>query len=107
MKILDSGKGWKVVVNCDIEYPEIYQIGKGKNSYKCYDLCCGFDIETTNHAETKTAFMYIWQFSINGTVIVGRTWNDFFNLLDFLKLPNMFAEANIIIFVHNLHCFNL
>lgn len=102
MKILDSGKGWKVLVNCDIEYPEIYQIGKGKNSYKCYDLCCGFDIETTNHAETKTAFMYIWQFSINGTVIVGRTWNDFFNLLEFLKLPNMFAEANIIIFVHNL-----
>lgn len=102
MKIFDSDKEWKVIVNHEIEFPEIYQIGKGKNSYKCYDLSCGFDIETTNHAETKTAFMYIWQFSINGTVIVGRTWNEFFNLLEYLKLPRMFSKANIIIFVHNL-----
>lgn len=77
MQIYDNGKGWKCLVNKNIKPPEIYQIGRGKNAYKCYDLCCGFDIETTNYTETKTAFMYIWQFSINGTVIIGRTWEDF------------------------------
>lgn len=102
MQIYDIDRGWKVIVKSNIAYPEIYQIGKGKNAYNCYDLCCGFDIETTNHAETKTAFMYIWQFSINGTVIIGRTWEDFFDLLEFLKLPRMFSNANIIIFIHNL-----
>ena len=59
MQICDIDRGWKVIVKNNIAHPEIYQIGKGKNAYKCYDLCCGFDIETTNHAETKTAFMYI------------------------------------------------
>ena len=102
MQICDVGKSWNVVVKNNFEYPNIYQIGKGKNGYKCYDLCCGFDIETTNHTETKTAFMYIWQFCINGVVITGRTWEEFFDLLNFLKLPNMFKGANIIIFVHNL-----
>ena len=31
--------------------------------------------------DTKRGLMYVWQIAINGTVIIGRTWDEFLNLL--------------------------
>ena len=40
---------------------------------------CSFDIETTSTEirGEKVAFMYVWQFGINGVCIMGRTWEEF------------------------------
>ena len=78
-----------------------------------YNIPAAFDIETTSYTipspsgkedETeKKALMYIWQFGINGTVIYGRTWDDWVNMLhqlvDYLDLSE---RRKIIIYVHNL-----
>lgn len=53
---------------------------------------CSFDIETTSTMidGEKIAFMYVWQFGINGINIMGRTWDEFryliYRLSSFLDL---------------------
>lgn len=52
---------------------------------------------------TKRSVMYVWQLAINGTVIIGRTWDEFIQLLD--QVHNHFEldeSKRMIIFVHNL-----
>lgn len=64
---------------------------QGKHQKGYLDLYCGFDIETTNliTEERKVAYMYIWQFCIasdgEGVVYLGRTWDEFNDLLDRLS----------------------
>jgi hypothetical protein len=78
----------------------------GKKKGKIYkNLICAFDIETTRLKEIEQSIMYIWQFGImyeNGEidVIIGRTWEEFEELLSTIK-----GEYNlgiVPIFVHNL-----
>lgn len=56
-------------------------------------------IETDN----KRAIMYIWQIAVNGHVIIGRTWQQFVDLINTLsdKL-NLSQDKRLIIWVHNL-----
>ena len=52
---------------------------------------------------TKRSIMYVWQLAINGTVIIGRTWDEFIQLLT--QISNHFEldeSKRMIIFVHNL-----
>ena len=53
--------------------------------------------------DTKRGLMYVWQIAINGTVIIGRTWDEFLNLLkevsDYFELGE---DKRMIIFVHSL-----
>ena len=65
-----------------------------------------FDIETTSMyiKGEKRAWMYCWQFGINGYVIIGRTWEEFHEMMNFIKKylgldPN---TKRLLIFVHNL-----
>lgn len=78
----------------------------GKKKGKIYkNLICAFDIETSRIKEIEQSFMYIWQFAImydNGDIdtIIGRTWEEFEELLSTIK-----GEYNlgiVPIFVHNL-----
>lgn len=76
--------------------PDIYTVKRGRHKKAYLMLYAGFDIETTNviTEEYKRAFMYIWQFAIcdknEGFVYLGRTWEDFEDLIkrlqDFYKL---------------------
>lgn len=72
----------------------------GKKDY--YDIPCAFDIETSSWYEDgeKRACMYIWQFGINGYCIIGRTWDEFKELIN--TLQKEFNEHTLIIYVHNL-----
>ena len=82
---------------------------KGKHKKGYYRLYCGFDIETTNviTPEAKKAFMYIWQFAIatdkDGVVVIGRTWDEFAELIETL---NEYYETDetqkIIIWIANM-----
>lgn len=69
------------------------------------NLPCSFDIETSSWYDDKDkkACMYIWQFAINGVVIIGRTWDEFLLLLDKLqKYLVLHSERRLIVYVHNL-----
>lgn len=87
------------------------QLEVTKKSITYYNIPASFDIETSSFRtyedehgqEIKHACMYIWQFGLNGSVIYGRTWDEFFEFLtilqDSLHLSN---EKHLIIYVHNL-----
>lgn len=72
------------------------RIGKERIS----SIPLSFDIETTNHKETKSAFMYIWQFAISDNVYVGRTWEDFKDFLIFLS--EYIPHGKKIVYIHNM-----
>lgn len=61
---------------------------------------CAFDIETTALQDIQQSVMYVWQFAIEDYVIVGRTWEDFKKLVQWLQVLS--HDRRIIVFVHNL-----
>ena len=76
----------------------------GKRGKLISTVPMGFDIETTNVDDLQAAFMYIWQFSIDHTVFIGRTWDDFFDFLHWLTQPAYLGSDTgyKIIFIHNM-----
>lgn len=69
------------------------------------DLIMSFDIETSSFYsnDEKRAIMYVWQISINGYIFMGRTWEEFIELVN--KVTTYFktdTNNRIIIWVHNL-----
>ena len=70
-----------------------------------YNIPCAFDIETTStyFNGSKVAFMYVWVLNINGTSIIGRTWDEFEYCLKVIheKLYTN-SERIFLIYVHNL-----
>lgn len=69
-----------------------------------------FDIETTTYQMSiiddepqYNAFMYQWQFCIDDKVIMGRTWDEFLELLEQLRLHlGLSHNKYFVIYVHNL-----
>jgi hypothetical protein len=88
----------------DLDHLPIVPIkAKGKRKLTYIRACCGFDIETTNIYEKKTAYMYIWQFSLNDVVVIGRTWSEFIELIEILKKQyKLSSSKRLIIWIHNL-----
>lgn len=80
-------------------------IGKGKTE-KWLNLPCAFDIETTSFTDDqgeKAATMYEWTFGIDNTIIYGRTWIQYAELLNRLtEALQLDEKRRILIFVHNL-----
>ena len=82
------------------------------------DAVCAFDIETSRldfpiepgHKQNSHAFMYIWQCQIEEYTIIGRTWEDFFEmlgcirdrLLEYQKEIKIDIPPVLILWVHNL-----
>lgn len=83
-------------------YPIILK--KGKN--ETYNIPCSFDIETSsfyNSKNKKAAIMYIWQFGFNGSVIYGRTWDEWFDFLErFAEELELSPSRLVYIYIHNL-----
>lgn len=72
---------------------------------KYFEVPIAFDIEVTSHkqGEDKYAWMYCWQLSIQGYVILGRTWEEFDEV--YTRLLDMFhpnEQNRLIIYIHNL-----
>lgn len=70
-----------------------------------YNCAAAFDIETssTYYKNSKFATMYIWQFGLNGVSIIGRTWNEFSQLMDSLvERLELNHHRRLIIYVHHL-----
>lgn len=76
-----------------------------KNKIAYYNIPCAFDIETSSFYDrgAKVAIMYVWQISINGHIMIGRTWPEFISLCDSLTgLLGLSESKRLIIYVHNL-----
>ena len=101
---------------------ETYLIGNNKKE-RFYNIPCSFDIETTSfyrdeegHSYTyeqtqklgkvkmeKCSLMYVWQFGINGYIIVGRKWDEFTTMLNKIcVLLDLSVNKRLICYVHNL-----
>ena len=83
-----------------------YPLFKKIDGGKVYNIPCSFDIETSsfyNTRDEKTAIMYVWQFGLNGRVIMGRTWEEFFEMLNALvEALELSDKCFLYIYVHNL-----
>lgn len=64
------------------------------------DVIAAFDIETSNDPESDNAFMYAWGFCINDKYIMGRTWEEFKDLL--IDIKRECQGAAVPVYVHNL-----
>lgn len=83
-----------------------------KSNAKGVKLCnlpFSFDIETTsfereNNGKTeKLAAMYVWQFGVNGYIIIGRYWSEFIEMVKTIsKVLQLNENKRIIVYIHNL-----
>ena len=81
-----------------------------KTALRYFNIPCCFDIETTSFFRStgikdddKTAIMYVWTFGIFGAVIIGRTWEEFIQMLDLLSMElNLNKDKRLLIYCHNL-----
>lgn len=80
--------------------PERVQVGK----HYVWNIPACFDIETSSYKKrgNKYATMYLWALGINGSTIVGRTWQEFVDILDYVKEGMHTNQTTLIIYVHNL-----
>lgn len=75
--------------------------GRHRNKVYYLDTVTAFDIETTNIDKYRQSVMYIWQWQINNTTVIGRTWEDFREFYDRLQ-KSIQDDCMMVVFVHNL-----
>ena len=80
-----------------------------KTALKYFNVPCSFDIETTSffrstgNEDDKIAIMYVWTFGIFGAVIVGRTWEQFVEMLKTISRElDLNNNKRLLCFCHNL-----
>lgn len=77
-----------------------------KSSIHYYNCPCAFDIETTsfiNERHEKTASMYVWMLGLNGLCMMGRTWEEFINVINTIsEVLDLNYNNRLVIGVHNL-----
>lgn len=71
---------------------------KGGRDY--LNAVCAFDIEASRLKEIEQAFMYIWQFQIEDTTIIGRTWDEFMQFLGKIA-DRLKGVCYMVCFIHN------
>lgn len=80
-----------------------------KHSLYYYNVSCSFDIEDSSFyqqdhllsAPYKVSVMYVWQFGIDNVVIMGRTWDEFVELITMIN-DYVDTENRLIVYVHFL-----
>ena len=91
--ILRDSMGYDVIYYDDIEndfdtfIDGICRDTRRKRKTEYYNIPCSFDIETSSFYDNgeKSGCMYIWMFDINDHIIIGRTWEEFLQLLSKLQ----------------------
>ncbi len=89
---------------------ENIKVIKNNQKIEYYNVASAFDIEASSFydnfivkPENKRAIMYAWVFSLPNLNIIGRTWEEFKDLMDLIiELLNLNEKRRIVIYVHNL-----
>ena len=92
------------VENDFAQYEWIHTKGRGGARIEYVQAAAAFDIETTSTmiGRRKVAFMYVWQFGINGIIIMGRTWDEYRYLMHRLSARFCLGDdRKLFVFVHN------
>lgn len=76
-----------------------------RNRTKYINVSCAFDIEVSSFYEydEKRACMYIWMLGLGGYCVIGRTWQEFKEVLQ--KIVNYLGlgkDVCLVLYVHNL-----
>ena len=82
-----------------------YQKRRGKETIEYYNVPCAFDIEFTSAYVDghKAGIMYAWSFCFNGGVIMGRTWDEWVNVVNYISTRYETNEKRrFVIFCRNL-----
>lgn len=103
--LIGNSKGvyyYNVPVSFDIETTSFYRDENG--SQYSYSQVQQLQQQTGKKPQLeKCAVMYVWQFGINGNVIVGRTWSEFLTMCDELvNLLELDENRRLICYIHNL-----
>lgn len=72
---------------------------------KYINVACAFDIEVSSFYDggEKRACMYIWMIGLGGYCIVGRTWKEFREVIDYISnYLGLGKEVILVMYVHNL-----
>lgn len=72
---------------------------------KYVNVPCAFDIEVSSFYENdeKRACMYIWMLGLGGYCVVGRTWKEFREVLDYIvEYLGLSKDIILVLYVHNL-----
>lgn len=88
----------------DILYPEEWELIKTQKKIEYYNIPCAFDIESTSFIDNseKCAIMYEWTFGINGRVVIGRTWDEFIDLINHIsEVLDLSENKRLICYIHN------
>lgn len=88
----------------------VIQTCKSNKKITYYNIPISFDIETTSfyavqstEQKEKCATMYIWSLCIGGLLMIGRTWEEFIYVYNFLvEWYGTYQDKRLIIYVHNL-----
>lgn len=77
-----------------------------KTSIHYYNCSCAFDIETTSFIDSnneKSATMYVWMLGINGLCMIGRTWEEFTDVINVVvEILDLDENNRVVIGIHNL-----
>ena len=97
------------IIHKKLSNAKFITIKENKEDVQYLNLSLSFDTETTstyiepNGIKEKFAFMYVWQFGIDGYYCYGRTWEEFIHLCKFIQSSlNLNDKKRVIIFIHNL-----
>lgn len=95
-------KFYNVPASFDIETTSFYR-GTDGTAYSYEQVQKMTDDKGRKVKLEKCALMYIWQFGINGYVIVGRTWDEFITMFETMtEHLSLNAKRRLIVYVHNL-----
>ena len=84
---------------------DIVKKREGKETISYINLSCGFDTEASSFyvGSKKCAVCYCWQLGVNGVVYLGRTWEEFLQVLEALRNYYQLDETHrLVLYVHNL-----
>ena len=88
------------------EVKQVIKRQRKKPSIHYYNCPCAFDIETTSFIDShneKAATMYVWMLGLNGLCMMGRTWEEFINVINTIsEVLDLNYNNRLVIGVHNL-----
>ena len=107
MESLETVGDLREAVRKELETVGRAKRGRGNPSSKAKlvyrDIVCAFDIETSKILieDSWHAFIYTWQFAFDHVVYLGRSWDDYMELLKSI-LRCTAGNERLVCYVHNL-----
>ena len=105
-KIYNPNEIYEMIELSIADCPQVLKRRYRDKSIHYFNCACAFDIETTSFIDShneKCATMYEWTLGLNGLCMIGRTWQEFINVIGVIVDSQLLdKDHRLIIGVHNL-----